>query len=39
MKTILRAVAGVAALVFTVFGISKFLENRKEKINNSETIL
>ena len=31
MKTILRAVAGVAALVFTVFGISKFLKNRKEE--------
>lgn len=31
MKTILRAVARVAALVFTVFGISKFLKNRKEE--------
>lgn len=30
MKTILRAVAGVA-VVFTVFGISKFLKNRKEE--------
>ena len=28
---LVRAVAGVAALVFTVFGISKFLKNRKEE--------
>ena len=31
MKTILKAVAGVVAVVFTVFGISKFLENREEE--------
>lgn len=31
MKTILRAVAGLAAAVFTVFGISKFWKNRKEE--------
>lgn len=31
MKIILRAVVGVAAVVFTVFGISKFLKNRKEE--------
>lgn len=31
MKTILKAVAGVVAVVFMVFGISKFLKNRKEE--------
>lgn len=31
MKTIWKAVAGVAALVFTVFGISMLLKNRKEE--------
>lgn len=31
MKTILRAVAGVVTLAFTVFGISKFLKNQKEE--------
>lgn len=31
MKIILRAVAGLVAVVFTVFGISKFLKNRKEE--------
>ena len=30
-QTILKAVAGVVAVVFTVFGISKFLKNRKEE--------
>lgn len=31
MKTIWKAVAGVLALGFAVFGISKFLEKRKEE--------
>lgn len=31
MKIIWKAVAVALALVFTVFGISKFLENRKEE--------
>lgn len=31
MKTVLKAVAGVFALGFAIFGISKLIENRKEE--------